>query len=102
MRIRKQVRPGMVAHGKEIAKAYMAKRLIGRRELFNSKLPEHVEKRKDLIRILSETGLYPIEIARVVQRNKDTIRYWTNPAYREDSLARANARLRRLREEATA
>jgi hypothetical protein len=102
MRIRKQIRPSVVAQGKEIAKAYMAKRLIGREELFNSKLPEHVAKRRDLIRLLLETGLYPIEIARVVDRNKDTIRYWTNPVYRENSLARANARLQRLREEARA
>lgn len=98
MKIRKQVRPGMVAHGKEIAKAYMAKRLVGSEDLFRSKMPEHVEKRKYLIRLLLETGLYPIEISRIVGRNKDTVRYWIDPAYRADSLARANARLRRVRE----
>mgnify|MGYP001603658362 CR=1 FL=1 len=98
----KRARPVMVLQGKAITKAYMEKLRIGRHDLFVSQFPEHVEKRKDLIRILQDTGLHCVEIARVVDRNKDTIRYWTNPEYRADSLARAHRRLQRLREEARA
>jgi hypothetical protein len=97
-----RARAVMVLHGKEIAQAYMAKRLIGREELFRSKFPEHVKKRKYLIRVLREAGLNQIEIARVMGRSPSSIRYWINPEYRERRLAAQNMRLRRIAEEARA
>lgn len=95
-----RARAVMVLHGKEIAKAYMAKRLIGPEELFFSKFPEHVKKRKHLIGVLQGAGLNQIEIARVMGRAPSSIRYWINPEYRERRLGAQNLRLKRLREEA--
>jgi hypothetical protein len=99
---RLRARPVMILRGKELLKVYMAKHLVGREEFFNSKFPEHVEKRKDLIRILLGAGLYQIEIARVIERAPNTIKYWINPEYRDRRLTVARERLRRIAQEARA
>lgn len=81
-----RARAVMVLRGKEIAKAFLRKLTIGREDLFRSKFPHHVEKRKHLILLLHEAGLNRTEIARVMGRAPSAITYWTNPEDRERRL----------------
>jgi len=89
---RKRARAVMVKRGEQMVAGYLQMQRIGRVDLFGSRFPEHVAKRKALILALHSTGLNTVEIARVMQCAPSTVKYYVLPGDRERRLKARMAR----------
>lgn len=85
---KQRLRRPILAQAEQMVAAYMERQRIGRVDLFESKFPEHVAKRKALIIALNNLGLTISENARMMRCARSTIKYWLIPEDRSRRLER--------------
>lgn len=62
--------------GQHIVRAFMKANMIGPSDFFRSRLPEHVELRRQAIELLRDAGLRFADIGRAIQKDPKTVTYW--------------------------
>lgn len=84
--------------GDRILREICAQNLVGRSDLLGKSTCAHlVRARRIAIKTLIAAGFSPTQTAKILNRNKDTIRYWRIPADRRRHLALNNAAYARKR-----
>lgn len=79
------------ARAKQFVESALKEFRVGRKDLCESRFPEHTKLRRIVMRRMKDAGLGSIIIAQAMGMNVSTVRYWLNPGYRAARIERERA-----------